>query len=453
MNATALEGRTVFAKLTVSLAEQLAHFDPADTLAAEAAELWDLISPFVDRFSANFLQVLGQHLRGGVEIPEADRGRILGIANAYFEVKLSRPTDQLWADLSCANAQWLSSLGLPLAGSVSAVHSASTVILDVLAEECAHDIVRFRRLTDTVNKLNLIEAAVMATYISEVIRREQQQERAHLGDMFQGSVAEQVSKSLSVAAELEDNARSASAITDTVLQNTSKIIARAEEAATLMADAGKTSAGLVQSASQAIRQIEKAAAVSRDAVETSSRTAAASAALTEAAEAIEAITGVIREIAGQTNLLALNATIEAARAGEAGRGFAVVASEVKLLAKKTALATDEIAGRIAMIQSAALDSVEAGKAILASIHTVDQSAADIEEAIIGQRQSLDAIERAINQTSQEALHITHDVSHIRQETEAMADQVERITASCGIVSFQLSELKSTSQEFARVVTS
>ena len=64
--------------------------------------------------------------------------------------------------------------------------------------------------------------------------------------------------------------------------------------------------------------------------------------ISQSAQEIADITGVIDGIAFQTNLLALNAAVEAARAGEHGKGFAVVASEVRNLAKASADAAHDI---------------------------------------------------------------------------------------------------------------
>ena len=51
--------------------------------------------------------------------------------------------------------------------------------------------------------------------------------------------------------------------------------------------------------------------------------------VSRAAENINEIVKLIKEISNQTELLSLNASIEAAKAKEAGKGFGVVAIEIK----------------------------------------------------------------------------------------------------------------------------
>jgi methyl-accepting chemotaxis protein len=66
----------------------------------------------------------------------------------------------------------------------------------------------------------------------------------------------------------------------------------------------------------------------------------------KALEAVEKSNAEIADIARHVNILAVNAKIEAARAGEMGRGFGVVAEAINELSQKTALAAQDIAGKI-----------------------------------------------------------------------------------------------------------
>ncbi|MCU1487272.1 MAG: putative methyl-accepting chemotaxis protein, partial [Actinomycetia bacterium] len=115
-----------------------------------------------------------------------------------------------------------------------------------------------------------------------------------------------------------------------------------------------TVAAAAEEMSSSIREIAgsatEAARVATTAVGVAESTTATVSKLGASSVEVGQVIKVITSIAAQTNLLALNATIEAARAGEAGKGFAVVANEVKELAKQTAEATEDIAGKITAIQ-------------------------------------------------------------------------------------------------------
>jgi methyl-accepting chemotaxis protein len=116
--------------------------------------------------------------------------------------------------------------------------------------------------------------------------------------------------------------------------------------------------GAINGSSQRLNRASKALAEmagqseERGSAQTSGTSGKAFEELHIAAEKAGGVVKLISQIASQTNLLALNAMIEAARSGEAGRGFNVVAEEVKSLARKTASATEDIAGQIDAIQQA-----------------------------------------------------------------------------------------------------
>lgn len=69
-----------------------------------------------------------------------------------------------------------------------------------------------------------------------------------------------------------------------------------------------------------------------------------------AAQEIGKVTETITDISSQTNLLALNATIEAARAVRRARALPWWPMRSKILARQTALATEDIKAKIAGVQ-------------------------------------------------------------------------------------------------------
>ncbi|PKP90558.1 MAG: chemotaxis protein, partial [Alphaproteobacteria bacterium HGW-Alphaproteobacteria-16] len=173
--------------------------------------------------------------------------------------------------------------------------------------------------------------------------------------------------------------------------------------------------------------------------------------LSEHAKSIESILGLIRSIAGQTNLLALNATIEAARAGDAGRGFAVVAQEVKSLANQTARATDDIAAKIAAIQSATKDTVQTNASIRDTVLEVQASADRIRTAMEVQAQTVTAITAAVDETALAADSMSATICDIREDTEAVTEEIDTLEHEFGEIDARLNKLRDAAGSFSTSV--
>ncbi len=157
------------------------------------------------------------------------------------------------------------------------------------------------------------------------------------------------------------------------------------------------------------RRASQASDSSSNAADEAARTNTAVQALVNSADRIGAITKLINDIAGQTNLLALNATIEAARAGEAGKGFAVVANEVKVLAKQSANATEDIASQVAAVQREARQAVEA-------IRTIGRIVKDVQEISL-------TIATAVAEQDAATREIATSVGRVVQDIEAVAGSI------------------------------
>lgn len=158
---------------------------------------------------------------------------------------------------------------------------------------------------------------------------------------------------------------------------------------------------------------QKSSRASKEAVRTNEQVAE----LNSLADSIGEVVSAIKNIAEQTNLLALNATIEAARAGEAGKGFAVVADEVKKLATETSSKTILIDERVARIQLAIRNTVEAVAQIIGDVQDIDRSTAAVAGAVEEQNAATAEIGRNIAEASQGTRDVAENIVLVNQSAE------------------------------------
>jgi len=161
-------------------------------------------------------------------------------------------------------------------------------------------------------------------------------------------------------------------------------------------------------------------------------------AVAEKSSRIGAIVDVIDDLAFQTNLLALNAAIEAAHAGDHGTGFAVVAAEVRALAKRSAVAADQIREVIAQsgqeVELGTSRVVTAGETIQLLVEANRSVSTLSEQVSQAAYQQHSAIERA-----------SGAVAQIEDAAQRVAVLAEQTAAASHALASQTSHLQTTAR--------
>ncbi|EDU6369838.1 TPA: Tar ligand binding domain-containing protein [Salmonella enterica subsp. houtenae] len=214
---------------------------------------------------------------------------------------------------------------------------------------------------------------------------------------------------------------------------TSQQAAALEETAASMEQLTAT----VQNNTDNIRQVVEIAAgnvtIAQDSTTMTVRMVETMAQISESAQKINDIIGLIDGIAFQTNILALNAAVEAARAGEQGRGFAVVASEVRHLAQRSADSAKEVR---ALIDESG-EHVEAGNELAEKVSHIMN---EIAESAQGAKLTMEEMLSCAEEQSRGIEQVRIAVSEMDRVTQQNASLVEESAAATGALTQQTNRL-------------
>lgn len=256
-----------------------------------------------------------------------------------------------------------------------------------------------------------------------------------------GSVATAVAKA---ATQLERSALTLAASSRKTSQHATSAAAAARLTLTNVEAVSMATESLSGAASEIGHHVHQSSSIARDAVAETYRTDATMQTLSNSANNITAVAGIIRTIAAQTNLLALNATIEAGRAGEAGKGFAVVAGEVKGLADKTNMATVEINEQIGAIQSQTGHVASALHMVSTTISRMDQISTQVAHMVTTQSSATQEIVHNLAQAAQGTREVSRTIDAFAEistmageEAARMLDAATNLTREAEVLSSEL----------------
>jgi methyl-accepting chemotaxis protein len=437
----------VVVDMKIDVAERVKLFDQHGTLSIRAAAVWDAIKIDASEFGPAFWDFWDEKGTDGYSWARQGYEESCRLSVRFMEMQMTNITGQEWVASVSRAADNAKNHNIPLGEVIAASTRSYNLAFQSLCRRENVNSEVFIELSETIATLQALAQEVMSGRYFAIASEEHRQARMSYTHEFKEQIGIVTDKTLSHSAALKQQASQTSKMANGMLSKASEVAVASEQSAVAMREAAQTAAGLIRAIEDARYEVETASNIANRAADQANASVTATDTLSEHAQSIESILGLIREIAGQTNLLALNATIEAARAGDAGRGFAVVAQEVKSLANQTAEATDDIAKKIAAIQNATKASVESNASIRGTVEEVQSSAQRIRRAMEDQAQTVTMITASVDETALAADLMSNTISAIRTDTENVVSEISALEIGFGHVSESIQSLRDNATKF------